>query len=49
MDALAQSAEHEDLAYSSKRMHESYSRMTRSKNIRPTKDSDETTNPDYQN
>jgi Ca-activated chloride channel family protein len=49
MDALAQTAEHEDLAYSSKRMHESYSRMTRSKNIRPTQDSDETTNPDFQN
>jgi len=49
MDALAQTAEHEDLAYSSKRMYESYSRMTRSKNIRPTQDSDETTNPDVQN
>jgi Ca-activated chloride channel family protein len=49
MDALAQTAEHEEVAYSSKRMHESYSRMTRSKNIRPAQDSDETTNPDLQN
>ena len=49
MDALAQTAEHEEIAYSSKRMHESYSRMTRSKNIRPTKDSDETPNPDFLN
>jgi Ca-activated chloride channel family protein len=49
MDALAQTAEHQDLAYSSKRVRESYSRMTRSKNIRPTQDSDETTNPDFLN
>ena len=49
MDALAQTAEHEDLAYSSKRMYESYSRVTRSKNIRPNQDSDETTNPDFTN
>ena len=49
MDALAQTAEHEDLTYSSKRMYESYSRVTRSKNIRPNQDSDETTNPDFTN
>jgi Ca-activated chloride channel family protein len=49
MDALAQTAEYEDLAYSSKRMRESYSRKTRSKNIRPTQDSDDTTDPDYLN
>ena len=49
MDALAQTAEHQDLAYSSKRIRESHSRMTRSKNIRPTQDSDETTNPNSQN
>ena len=49
MDALAQTAEHEVVAYSSKRMRESYSRMTRSKNIRPTQDSDDTTNPNSQN
>jgi Ca-activated chloride channel family protein len=49
MDALAQTAEHEDLAYSSKRMRESYSRKTRSKNIRPTQDSDENTDPDFLN
>jgi Ca-activated chloride channel family protein len=49
MDALAQTAEHEDLAYSSKRMRESHSRMTRSKNIRPAKDADDTTNPDFLN
>jgi Ca-activated chloride channel family protein len=49
MDALAQTAEHEEIAYSSKRMRESYSRMTRSKNIRPNQDSDETTDPDFLN
>jgi Ca-activated chloride channel homolog len=49
MDALAQTAEHEDLAYSSKRMRESHSRMTRSKNIRPSKNTDETTDPDFIN
>ena len=49
MDALAQTAEHEDLAYSSKRMRESHSRMTRSKNIRPSKITDETTDPDFIN
>ena len=49
MDALAQTAEHEDLAFSSKRMYESYSRKTRSKNIRPNQGSDETTNPDFTN
>jgi len=49
MDALAQTAEHEDLAFSSKRMYESYSRKTRSKNIRPNQDSDESTNPDFTN
>jgi Ca-activated chloride channel family protein len=49
MDALAQTAEHEDLAFSSKRMYESYSRKTRSKNIRPNQDTDETSNPDQLN
>jgi Ca-activated chloride channel family protein len=49
MDALAQTAEHEDLAYSSKRMRESYSRMTRSKKIRLNLDPDETTDPNSQN
>jgi len=49
MDALAQTAEHENLAYSSKRMRESYSRQTRSKNIRPSKNTDETTDPDFLN
>jgi Ca-activated chloride channel homolog len=49
MDALAQTAEHQDLAYSSKRMRESHSRVTRSKNIRPSKNTDETTDPDYIN
>jgi Ca-activated chloride channel family protein len=49
MDALAQTAEHQDLAFSSKRMYESYSRKTRSKNIRPNQDSDESTNPDFTN
>ena len=49
MDALAQTAEHQDLAYSSKRMRESYSRITRSKNIRPTQDSDQSNDPDSLN
>jgi len=49
MDALAQTAEHEDLAYSSKRMRESHSRMTRSKKIRLNLDPDETTDPNSQN
>ena len=49
MDALAQTAEHENLEYSSKRMRESHSRMTRSKNIRPAKNTDETTDPDFIN
>ena len=49
MDALAQTAEHQDLAYSSKRVRESYSRMTRSKNIRLNQDADETTDPNSQN
>ena len=49
MDALAQTAEHEDLAYSSKRMRESYSRMTRSKKIRLNLDPDETSDPNSQN
>ena len=49
MDALAQTAETQDLAYSSKRVRESHSRMTRSKNIRPSKNTDETTDPDYIN
>ena len=49
MDALAQTAENEDLAYSSKRMRESYSRMTRSKKIRLNLDPDETSDPNSQN
>ena len=49
MDALAQTAEHEEIAYSSKRMRESYSRMTRSKKIRLNLDPDETTDPNSQN
>jgi Ca-activated chloride channel family protein len=49
MDALAQTAEQEDLAYSSKRMRESHSRVTRSKNIRTIKNADETTDSDYIN
>ena len=49
MDALEQTAEHEDLAYSSKRMRESYSRMTRSKKIRLNLDPDETSDPNSQN
>ena len=49
MDALAQTAEHEEVAYSSKRMRESHSRMTRAKNIRPTQDSDDTPTRDYLN
>ncbi len=49
MDALAQTAEVQDVAYSSKRMRESYSRTTRSKNIRPNTDTDETPNRDYLN
>jgi len=49
MDALAQTAEHEELAYSSKRIRESHSRITRSKNIRPSKNTDETTDPDLIN
>lgn len=49
MDSLAQMSVESDIAYSSKRMRESHSRMTRSKNIRPTMDSDETINPDLTN
>jgi Ca-activated chloride channel family protein len=49
MDSLAQMSVENDIAYSSKRMRESHSRMTRSKNIRPAKDADETTDPDYIN
>ena len=49
MEALAQTAENDDLAYSSKRMRESYSRKTRSRNIRPSQDATESTDPDYLN
>ena len=35
MEALATTAEHEDIAYSQKRLHEDYSRKTRSRNARP--------------
>jgi Ca-activated chloride channel family protein len=46
IDTLAQTAENEDVMYSSKRMTESYSRKTRSRNVRnqpvdPTIDTDE--------
>jgi hypothetical protein len=34
IDTLAQTAENEDVIYSSKRMTESYSRKTRSRNVR---------------
>jgi hypothetical protein len=34
IDVLAQTAENEDIQYSSKRMTESYSRKTRSRNVR---------------
>ena len=34
IDTLAQTAENEDVFYSSKRMTESYSRKTRSRNVR---------------
>ena len=49
IDLLAQTAQDQDVMYSSKRMTESYSRMTRSKNIRPNQDSDVTTDPDLNN
>ena len=49
IDVLAQTAEDQDVMYSSKRMTESYSRKTRSRNVRnqpvsPTIDTDEYTN-----
>ena len=49
IDLLAQTAQDQDVMYSSKRMTESYSRRTRSKNIRPNQDSDVTTDPDFLN
>jgi Ca-activated chloride channel family protein len=49
MESLAQTAEHEEIAFSSKRMRESYSRITRSKNIRSSANTDETTDPDHFN
>ena len=49
MDSLAQMSVDNDIAYSSKRVRESYSRATRSKNILPSKDSDETTDTDLTN
>ena len=49
IDVLAQTAQDQDVMYSSKRMTESYSRKTRSRNVRnqpvtPTIDTDEPTN-----
>jgi Ca-activated chloride channel family protein len=49
MDQLANTAETEEVEYASKRMRESLSRKTRSKNIRPESGSDESSNPDYSN
>ncbi len=49
MDQLAATVETEEIAYASKRMQESYSRTTRSKNIRPNQGSDQSTNPDNSN
>jgi Ca-activated chloride channel family protein len=49
MDQLASTAETEEVQYASKRMRESLSRTTRSKNIRPTSGSDDSTDPDYSN
>ena len=49
MDSLAQMSVENDSAYSLKRVRESYSRMTRSKNIRPHLDSDKSTDPNLTN
>jgi Ca-activated chloride channel family protein len=49
MDQLASTAETEEVQYASKRMRESLSRTTRSKNIRSTSGSDDSTDPDYSN
>lgn len=46
IDALAQTAEFEDISYSSKRMTESYSRATRSRKPRPTSQVDPSIDPD---
>jgi Ca-activated chloride channel family protein len=46
IDALAQTAEFEDISYSSKRMTESYSRGTRSRKPRPTSQVDPSIDPD---
>jgi Ca-activated chloride channel family protein len=46
IDALAQTAEFEDISYSSKRMTESYSRGTRSRKPRPTPQVDPSIDPD---
>jgi hypothetical protein len=50
IDTLAQSAEQDDVEYSSKRMTESYSRITRSKKARSnTTEIDHSIDPDQQN
>lgn len=46
IDALAQTAEFEDISYSTKRMTESYSRVTRSRKVRPTTEIDPSIDPD---
>ena len=46
IDALAQTAEFEDISYSTKRMTESYSRSTRSRKPRPTSQVDPSIDPD---
>jgi Ca-activated chloride channel family protein len=49
METLANTAENQNLEYSSKRMRESYSRKTRSRNIRPNTDTNTATDPDFLN
>lgn len=46
IDSLAQTAEFEDISYSTKRMTESYSRSTRSRKPRPTSEIDPSIDPD---
>jgi Tfp pilus assembly protein PilP len=48
IDSLAQTAEFEDISYSTKRMTESYSRSTRSRKPRPTTEIDPSIDPDQQ-
>ncbi|MFM8404537.1 MAG: hypothetical protein ACKOAA_01505 [Actinomycetota bacterium] len=49
MDRLAQIAQTEDTLHSSKRMHESWSRMTRSRKFREDEIDTSTIDPDYLN